>query len=135
MDNCQVCGKELNSSNFGIYCSASCRDCKTTNFSAFKYSIFEDNIERIIQGSKSGDNRNCLHAESKILEEFDSSLMPKLGELIETSNSKAKVWFIDILSKLNDKSAIYLLEKCLNEKEAEEVRAKAINAISHLQGA
>jgi HEAT repeat protein len=142
---CEHCGDEfkaLSKKNYCLNCLkemnntvAVCEAHSSQPVSDFKYSIFEDNIERIMLGATKNDKRNCNHATHEIIRNIDSSMMPKIVELLEHSNAQAKVWFIDILSRLNDRRAIHYLEKCLSTHEDETVQLKAMEAINTLENA
>lgn len=102
------------------------------NLSTFKYSIFEDNIQRILEGADNGDKRNCIHAVNVISRDFDPSILPKIDEMLQVSNEKAKVWLIEIIARMKDRRAINHLRKYVNNPN-HEVKAKALEAIDLLQ--
>ena len=138
---CTKCGndfKSLSRASLCVNCSketvTSVKDSspERSSISEFKYSIFEDNIQRIVDASSRGDKRNCIHAVQVISETIDSSLLPEIQQLMNTSNKKAQIWFIEIMARLKDKKAIEHLERCLNNAD-DEVQSKALEAINLLR--
>ena len=100
--------------------------------SPFKYSIFEDNINRIVEAANNGDSRNCYHAVRVISDTVDSSVLPDVKHFLETSNETAKIWLIELMARLKDKRAIYHLTHSLNTNDLM-VKEKAREAIILLQ--
>lgn len=139
--SCKCCGDTFKS----IRKTALCMNClkapepvltepvfQSVNISPFKYSIFEDNINRIVEAANRGDSRNCYHAVSVISDTVDSSVLPDIKNFLETSNETAKIWLIELMARLKDKRAIYHLTHSLNTND-QKVKAKAQEAITLLE--
>lgn len=140
--SCQQCGSEFKA----LKKVSLCQECEKVSetfiqmkeniscqFSSFKYSIFEDNVNRIIQGASNGDKRNCMHAANEISNNIDPSMLPEVVKVLENTNEKAQYWLIDVVAKLNDKSAIKYLEK-MKKSPDKHIQAKVVEAINLLQG-
>lgn len=140
---CEQCGLEFKSMKKLRYCHECEKSYQQANsvyvstssgFSSFKYSIFEDNVQRIIQAASHGDKRNCMHAANVISNTIDSSMLPEVVKVLENSNEKTKFWLVDVVARMNDKSAIKYLEKLKSSPDTK-LQAKATEAINILQGA
>lgn len=142
---CESCGSEFKSLNKRKLCISCARAphkiepqpelAYSSNVSSFKYSIFQDNIDRLLLAASNNDLRNCHHACHVIIENVEPAMIPIIACKLENSNDQARLWLIDILAKLNDKSAIKHLESCLSKSNNELVYSKALEAINTLQSA
>lgn len=124
---CVNCLKQRKEENFGTY------DIPTKQISPFKYSIFKDNLERIVQGAGCGDYRNCNHATRIITDLYEPSILPEIAQIMDKSDDNTKFWLVEIMAKIRDKRAIFLIKQSLQSARCEKLKHKALTTLEELQ--
>lgn len=121
---CEECGREFKS--FEIkHCCDICLEAKKlklnqkldlkSSLSEFEYSIFEENLKRILHATNEGDSINRTHAIHKLSETLQKSKLSDYIDVCQESPDKSILWLNNIVNKLNDKEIIKELEKIISK--------------------